>query len=172
MIPDIELQLQAIVKSLKDNVAPAVEASNQLAQQQMQLSLAALEITLEHLPLVHGLVRRDLKEHLNLAEQLLALSGDTDNGKRLKAVMHESAIALEDAECGFTQLQQHARDLRDVIGIAIAREQEACQVLAIEQLVMDTCSTSLTLGRAWNKPMGFEPAPDAVPDLVSLLDYD
>ena len=63
MIPDIEVQLQAVIKSLKDNVLPAIDAENALAQQQIQLSLATLGIALEHMPLVHSVARKDIESH-------------------------------------------------------------------------------------------------------------
>jgi len=170
MIPDIEVQLQSIIKSLKDNVLPAIDQNNQLAQQQIQLSLATLEITLGHLPLVHRVVRADLQENVSLAKKLCELIDDEEIANSLQEIVEKSALALEDPGSGFIQLQQHARELRSAIGMAIAAEPGATRVQAVEQLIMETSPTLLNLGRAWNKPMGFEPAPDEVIELAKLFE--
>ena len=169
MIPDIEVQLQVIIKSLKDNVVPAIDTENELAQQQIQLSLAELDITLGHFPLVHSTMRKDLQEHSNVAQRLIELVVDDETKVSLKAAIEAASSALENPENGFVQLQQQARLLRDVIGSAIAANAEGDQAEAIEKLVLETSEKTLMLGRAWNKPMGFEPDPDAVQELSAQL---
>lgn len=169
MIPDIEVQLQVIIKSLKDNIVPAIDSENELAQQQIQLSLAALDITLGNLPLVHCAIRRDLQSHSKIAGQLIELLVDRASKDSLTAAMNAANEALENPEKGFIQLQQQARLLRDVIGTAITVNSMGDQAEAVEKLVLDTSETTLMLGRAWNKPMGFEPDPDAVEELSDQL---
>lgn len=169
MIPDIELQLQTIVKSLRDNVLPAVDPENELAQQQMQISLATLGIVLEHLPLVHNVRRRDISIHSELAEQLLeACSLQISKAALNKAVLDAKA-GLADATLGFAQLQQVARSLRDVIGQVVSDHAESESAPDIERLVLETSTETLQLGRAWNKPMSFEPDPAAIPGLAQQL---
>ena len=171
MIPDIEVQLQVIIKSLKDNVVPAIDSENQLAQQQIQLSLAALEITLGHLPMAHSVMRKDLSAHINVAEKLSEVCIDEPSLKGLAAAIQLAEHALSDPSNGFVQLQQQARLLRNTIGAAISSNAETEQAQAVERVVLETSDATLMLGRAWNKPMGFEPDPNAVEELSSQLGF-
>lgn len=166
MIPDIELQLQVITKSLKDNVLPAIDSHNQLAQQQMQLALASLEIAMNHLPLVHGTLRRDLSIQCELAENILAMGGNAQGITPLQEELAHARHALQDPAAGFTQLQIIVRALRDCIGQVIAANPTHTD---LEKLVIGSCAATLSLGRAWNKPMGFEPDPAAVAGLHTQL---
>jgi hypothetical protein len=169
MIPDIDVQLQVIIKSLKDNVLPAVDSANQLAQQQIQLSLAALEITRNHLPLVHALMRRDIAEHIAVAEKLQAVCLDKPSLDALADAIGRAQAALADPALGFIQLQEEARLLREGVGAAITNNADTPQAEAVEKVILQTSTTPMMLGRAWNKPMGFEPDPRAVPDLAEQL---
>lgn len=169
MTPDIELQLQTVIKSLKDNVAPAIEPGNQLAAEQMHLSLATLEIVLDHLPLAHRVVRRDLQDHLEMANSLRKHCLNEADHETLGDAVAAGAAAIEDPSLGFTQLQQGAREIRDAIGIAIANYSGHDNTDAMEAIVLKHADTNLELGRAWNKPMGFEPNPDAVTNIEVQL---
>lgn len=172
MIPDIDVQLQVIIKSLKDNVLPAVDSGNQLAQQQIQLSLAALDITRNHLPLVHSLMRRDIAEHITVAEKLQAVCVDQPSLAALCDAIGQAQAALADPALGFIQLQEQARLLREGVGAAITNNADSPQAEAVERVVLQTSEAPMMLGRAWNKPMGFEPDPKAVPDLAVQLGAD
>jgi PIN domain nuclease of toxin-antitoxin system len=169
MIPDIEVQLQSVIKSLKDNVLPAVDAENELAQQQIQLSMATLGIVQEHLPLVHSVVRKDMISHVELAEALLELATESEPKARLQQSTTEARTALNDASLGFVQLQQQARELRDEIGLFISDHAQSSAADAIERRVLAASKSLLDLGRAWNKPMGFEPDPKAVTELADQV---
>lgn len=168
MIPDIQLQLKTVVKSLKDNVLPSVDPSNELAQQQIQLSMATLEMALNNLPVIHGVLRKDLQQHQLMAQAMLAVVSKPENQTRLRELMANTEACLQDPTQGFTELQLAARKLRAGIGTVIAdSDSDAVQV---ERVVLEHCEASLNLGRALNKPTGFEPAPEQVPSVQSLLD--
>lgn len=169
MIPDIEVQLQAVIKSLKDNVLPAIDAENALAQQQIQLSLATLGIALEHMPLVHSVARKDIESHVGLSKEILEREIEPDSATELKKAVATAESALCDPALGFVQLQQQARRLRAAVGQIIAFHADSDSAEEVEKLVLAASKTSLDMGRAWNKPMGFEPNPDAVKELVTQL---
>lgn len=168
MIPDIQLQIKSVIKSLKDNVLPAVDPNNELAQQQIQLSMATLDMTLNNLPVIHGVLRKDLQQHQLMAKDLLAVVSKPANQTRLRELMANTEFCLQDPTQGFTELQSAARRLRAGIGSVIAdSDSDAVQV---ERVVLAHCEASLNLGRALNKPTGFEPAPELIPDVQALLD--
>lgn len=169
MTPDIELQLQVVIKSLKDNVVPAVDVGNQLAQEQMHLSIATLEIVLGHLPHVHDYLRRDLGANLQLAAKLHELIGDEMARRDLESAIDMAGQALADAGRGFTRLQHDARVLRDVVSAVVRDNGNHPDVARIEKLVLEAADITLNLGRAWHKPHGFEPRPEEVAGLEELL---
>lgn len=167
MIPDIQLQLKSVIKSLKDNVLPAVDANNELAQQQIQLSMATLDMALNNLSVIHGVLRKDMQHHLAMAQDLQAAISDQGIQGQLSQLIGDTEAALQDPSRGFTDLQIAARVLRDGIGTAIAgSESDAAKV---EKVVLAHSDASLNLGRALNKPTGFEPAPELIPSVESLL---
>lgn len=170
MIPDIELQLQVVIKSLKDNVLPAVDGDNELAQQQIQLSLATLQIVSDHLPLVHLALRQDLLLHTEMAEKLLAICTDKESVSSLPVAIKTAKSITTDPSQGFVQLQQQSRVLREVIGQVIANNADSDNVAEIEKIVFAISASTLSLSRAWAKPLGFEPDPSAVVDLADQLD--
>ena len=169
MTPDIELQLQVIIKSLKDNVAPAIAKDNQLAQEQMHLSVAALQFTLEHLPFVHAYLQMDIENTIQLATRLSNLCGNPEWQKKLTDAIATANWALSNPKKGFTELQQDSRALRDVVCDVIRQASDGDNALKIHELVLNQTAASLKMGRAWNKPNGFEPDPDSVPSLETLF---
>lgn len=169
MTPDIELQLQVIIKSLKDNVAPAITKDNELAQQQMQLSLVALQITVEHLPFVHAYLHKDIENNIQLAKKLTNISGCKIWQEKLIKAISVANEALNNAKTGFTQLQQESRILRGIVCEVIKEASEGESALDIHTLVLTESAENLNMGRAWNKANGFEPNPDDVPDLATLF---
>lgn len=169
MTPDIELQLQVIIKSLKDNVAPGIDQNNQLAQEQMHLSLAALQFTLDHLPYVHSYLRRDIENTIGLTEKLVDIVADSSSKGELSSALAHASDALNNPQNGFTELQQVSRALRDTASKVIRVESEGENALLVHSLVLRESADSLNMGRSWNKPNGFEPEPDTVADFQQLL---
>src|SRR3546814_16465351 len=51
MIPDLDLQLQVVIKALQDTVMPAVDPAHRMAIEQLGLSIATLSMVRERLPL-------------------------------------------------------------------------------------------------------------------------
>ena len=47
--------------------------------------------------------------------------------------------------------------------------EQVLYIVRYGKLVLETSEKTLMLGRAWNKPMGFEPDPDAVQELSAQL---
>src|SRR5690606_9798000 len=64
MIPEIDTQLAAVIKSLGDNVLPAVDNSNPLAGEQIRLCLATLGLIKKRLPDLHRYQRHELELNL------------------------------------------------------------------------------------------------------------
>lgn len=166
MIPDIDTQLLSVIKSVTDNVAPAVDKNNQLAQEQLHLALATLNIVRQHLPIYHSYVRTDLAEQLALGKELLSAPGNADNCS-LAATIEVSTEAMENPSNGSDTLLMINRSLREVTARFLT---ENLANTANDKIVLKHTKKGLDMGRAWNKPMGFEPDPDSVVELHQLLD--
>ncbi len=168
MIPDIQLQLKATNKSLKDNILPAIDPTNELAQQQIQLAIATLEMVQNNLPVIHQVLRKDIQQHIVMAEDMLDALSNPGQKKQLDSLIRTAQSALGDPETGFTQLQDAARELRSGLGdiIKTCTEDDAD---TIEALVLNRSESSLMLGRSLNIATGFETSPDDVPGIGELL---
>lgn len=174
MTPDVDLQLQAVIKSLKDNVLPLISESNQLAHQQMSLSLATLGMIRERLPLLHAMARREMMEFRALLSGLLPLLGDVRlNDKpatdELEGLLNESKKALEDPALGCRELNHHTKAIRNAIGRLISENEHAAVAKDLERMILESSQGIYQLGRSVNKPMGFEPNPEDVTSLDVML---
>ncbi len=162
MIPDIDTQLVAAIKSINDNVAPAVDPDNQLAQEQLYLAVATLNLVRQNLPFAHAYARQDLTNHVAQAEGLM----DIEASSILAAAVDQARQVLADPTLGSQTLLAEARDLRDKIGVFLYKHQDDPK---FDKLVIEHSKAGIDLGRAWTKGMGFEPDPAAVTDLSTLL---
>ncbi len=169
MIPDIEFQLQVVIKSIKDNVLPALDSSNALALQQAGLSVATLENILQHFPSMHCALRRDIEIHCDLAKKLQRVITAKSEIENLAAIVSLAEQQLSDPTNGIHNLQLIARDLRTEIGVVVHSNEDIDIAENIMNVVLEHSESSLRLGRAFNKLMGFEPNSELVPDLKDLV---
>ncbi len=169
MTPDIELQLKAVLKSLTDNVSQAVDPTNQLAMEQLSISLATLKIIITHLPYVHGFIREDISQQITIAENLKGFLSDESEIKQLTEATTESRYALSDPARGFTRLQFDARSLRDVVSTTIRDLRDEDIDVDLAKMILEFSKPTIAMGQSWNKPHGFEPRPDQVGELHDLF---
>ncbi|MCP5173336.1 MAG: hypothetical protein H7A02_13830 [Pseudomonadales bacterium] len=170
MIPEIDTQLAAVIKSLSDNVLPAVDSSNPLAGEQIRLCLATLGMIKKRLPDLHRYQRHELELNLDLLTSLAEVA--TNAGLAipdLTTALNSSRETLNDATMGATEIEQQVRAVKDkavsVVNAArgTAAETEVMASVLNTQEAMDLCR------RAWTLEMGFEPDPSQIPALNQLL---
>ena len=157
MIPEIDVQLAAVAKSLADNVMPAIDPGNQMALEQMHLALATLGIVRQRLPDLHAALRRDLAEAIELARQIGADVGDGD------AVLASPASSPP-------QIESQVRALKEAITARMDAVRGTDDEAAVSDAVLAAADPANLRWRAWAIGMGFEPAPDAIPPLSELLE--
>jgi hypothetical protein len=146
MIPEIDVQLAAVAKSLADNIHPAIDPANAQAQEQMQLCLATLAIVRQRLPDLQGFLKRDLADNLAL----------------LRALGGEEADVSGDFE---SRVRRVKTSIADLIDTARGTAQEK----HISAVVLAAQGPMILRSRAWTIGMGFEPDPAQIPDLSALL---
>lgn len=165
-----EMILQAVVKSLRDNVVPAVDAENAPAQQQLAIGIALIEIVLSRIPLMYRYDRQDLTKLAELAETLLAT--DAPRGEALRAQVDRAADVLARARADPGELAATIAALRDGIGRFATIEQargDADRVRAVRKAIVASAGEMILRERAWVAPFGFEADPQAIPPIETLL---
>jgi len=167
MVPDIDLQLQAVIKALTDTVMPAVDPANKMAMEQVGLAVATLSMARNRLPLVRRLVRHGLEMAITTAEELLAGVPAVASG--LVGPLALGRQALLDPAMDTADIDTVLRALNDAIGALIDDSSSGPHIAAIEAIILRRGKLATDLGRAWTMPSGFEPNPASVPTIESLL---
>ena len=173
MIPEIDTQLAAVIKALSDNILPAVDGSNPMAAEQIQLCLATLGLVKAHLPDLHRYLRRDLETHVLLAGELKQLADKA--GVTPDFALHAieaSTRMLADPEMGATEIEQQARRLKEAIIELIAATRGTSAERDVAAIIIKAEEIVILRSRAWSIGMGFEPDPTQIPSLNQLLKKD
>ena len=108
MIPEIDVQLAAVAKSLADNVLPAVDPANAMAVEQLHLALATLAIVRQRLPDLHAYLRRDLADNIALAREIEADA----------VAIADSEAVLASPESSPQRIEAQVRALKEAISAA------------------------------------------------------
>lgn len=156
MIPEIDVQLAAVIKALGDNVAPALDPANPMAAEQLHLAMATLAIVRQRLPDLHANLRRDLAEAIALAGRIGAASGAAE-------------AVLASPESSAQRLESEVRALKEAITARIDAVRGTADEARVARAVMDAAQGPILRWRSWASGMGFEPDPAAVPPLADLL---
>jgi septal ring factor EnvC (AmiA/AmiB activator) len=151
MIPEIDVQLAAVIKALGDNVAPALDPANPMAAEQLHLAMVR-----QRLPDLHANLRRDLAEAIALAGRIGAASGAAE-------------AVLASPESSAQRLESEVRALKEAITARIDAVRGTADEARVARAVMDAAQGPILRWRSWASGMGFEPDPAAVPPLADLL---
>lgn len=159
MIPEIDVQLAAVIKALGDNVAPALDAANPMAAEQLHLAMATLAIVRQRLPDLHANLRRDLAEAIALGKTIGVEAGPVASAEAVLASPESSAQRLE----------REVRALKEAIAARIDAVRGTADEARVARAVMEAAQGPILRWRSWASGMGFEPDPAAVPPLADLL---
>lgn len=167
MVPDIDLQLQAAIKALADTVMPAVDPGNKMAAEQLGLAIATLGIVRQHLPLARRLARRALGHAIGMATELSSVGGE--KAAALARPLAAAEAALADPEADTADIDRARGALNEAICAFVDGESEGPAARAVEAVVIRRSRETTELARAWCLPAGFEPYPERLPLIESLL---
>jgi hypothetical protein len=160
MIPEIDVQLAAVAKSLADNIRPAIDPANAMAQEQLHLALATLAIVRQRLPDLHAYLRRDLADNIALGQKIGADA----------AAIADSEAVLASPEAGPQRIEAQVRALKEAITDAINAARGTPAEAGVTAAVLAAQDPAILRMRAWAIGMGFEPDPSQIPDLSDLLE--
>lgn len=161
MNPSIELRLRTMIRALTEVIVPAVDAQDSLAREQAQLLLGHL----------HAL----LQQHRHEADI------DRVERRTLDKLAHDLAEASAGGEATARATTRLRAQPPDTATADIAHAVEALLIASGEDgsesfqrtsaaLVLKHARESAVRGRAWFKPMGFDPVPDTLPAIATLLE--
>ena len=165
MVPDIDLQLQIVLKSLSDIVAPAVDPADKVASEQLQLVIATLKMVRDRVPLERRMARRLLEDEIGLADRIAA-AGVDDRGL-LDAVAAAKDV-LADPECDTLDFD-NARSVLTTRTVSVIAAAGSAGVESLALAVIGGTRVPLERLRAWCLPSGFEPDPGQVAALPAVL---
>jgi hypothetical protein len=163
MIPDLDLQLQAVIKALRDTVLPALDAAQTTAAEQLGLSIATLTMVRERLPDMPAREWADLAEaiahgsHVATLTMPAGLDDALARGQELLEAPCPPAGAVATAR----------RDILALVSEAV-ESAPADQAMALMRAVVTGAARSTAIARSWSKGAGFEPAPSEIPDFATL----
>lgn len=164
MVPGLDLQLRVVIKALHDVVAPALDPANQLAQEQLGLSLATLAFVQSRLPYLHAGSRQQLANAVALATAV----ADAAQTAKFGAQIASAQALLDDPGSSFPDLEGMRGKLLDAVS-AVVEQTPSPHRTAVAKAVIAASKPQFDLARAWSLPAGFELNPEEVPALETLL---
>jgi hypothetical protein len=167
MTPNPSIRLGSVMQTLEQVVFPAVDPSNSLAVEQCGVIAAQLKMFLRHLPVIavyHSLCRDDLVATVNnlpvAAGGALTKAAATNLQCCLKDAASDTDAAAAFHHLGFA--------LEDLLRAA-ARDGAPDYRAAMNEDVFRFAKRQKDRERIWFKDAGFDPRPEELPDLETML---
>ncbi|WLP89063.1 hypothetical protein [Gordonia sp. NB41Y] len=167
MIDHSENALRAVIKSLRDVVAPAVDPGDPMAQEQLALSLGTLEFLHSRLDRSDARARFELRARLHLARGLHVVlpSGSV----QMAEAMEQAEGLLGNVDAQVAELRAASARLGAVVAQVMASEVDAEVRTAMETAVLDGSEALVEFERSWYRPLGFDPHPESIRSLDDIL---
>jgi hypothetical protein len=164
MTPDLDLQLQVVIKALRDTVFPALDPTHAAAAEQLSLSIATLTMARARLPDMPAREWIDLADAVMLGRRVVELAPEaTLDGDLAEAATLLCAPCPPVGALGAVR----RRILATVSKLANTAPDETAD--ALMRVVIDESGRATDMARAWSKMAGFEPDPAQVPELGALI---
>ncbi|MDX9789103.1 MAG: hypothetical protein RBT11_20175 [Desulfobacterales bacterium] len=170
------IQLQSIMKSMKDTVLPAIDPTNKLAVEQGHIILGLLSIMSQRMDLEYRYDRDELARLLRFAELIQRQAqggGDTRTALLdLKTVVAKGADVLDRARAEPLELVRAVQSLRSRIGVviqAVFSDGASESKQALHEEVIANAREQLLRERSWLIMQGWEANPAEVPPIESLI---
>ncbi len=174
MRPDI--QIKSVLKAMTDVVLPALDPTNQLAQEQVRLCMGLLDLLSRQMPLQFRFDCDELRRLRAMGEDLLPLADPQVVGARtlqtLGDAVRTSGDVLARAQADPAEVVESVRRLRAATGAVV---QQACaggmhsDTRRLELVVLESSREQLLRDRTWLLSQGWESDPKAFAPIESLL---
>jgi hypothetical protein len=168
--------LRAMIKSLEDIVAPAVDPTDPIAREQLQSAVRYLQFLEVRLDFVYDRERFELGHHLRMATAMLTEGGAFPNAEVVvRRCVDEGNAVYQLLGANVPTMRAQTTKLAAAIRMAIQEAFNAAtaQREAIDRIVLDVTEERIELERSWYLPLGFEHSPDdVVPLQIALHPFD
>lgn len=165
--------LRAALRALGEVVAPSVDTSDPLAQEQLRLVCKFLEMMRQRVGFIAEFQRARLDLALELAVAVSEHAGPCPVEVRegLAAALPHGRRVRDAAASAGTDMHAAAARLDALVSCALRHanrfEPQARQ--SIERAVLEHSAGSIDLQRAWHAPLGLDPDTASVPRLADAL---
>jgi hypothetical protein len=170
------LQIQTAIKAMKEVIVPAIDPTNKPAMEQAALVIGVLNIVAERLPLVYRYERDELARFLALAgalqNQSNELPGTSEALQALAETVEAGNDVLSRAKAEPVELERANFRLREKIGALVTAIYSHCDALTVKHVgvtVTAHAKEQLLRERAWLIGQGWEPDPQSIPALETLI---
>jgi hypothetical protein len=164
--------LRAVVKSLTDVVAPAVNPGDPLAGEQLRLVVDYVEFVRNRIDFLYDRELFELRHNLGIGRAMRDILA-RNSGAGAAAL----TTGLADAECMHLKVGVSIRKLKTTTAALAAAIASVVREAAgmdepvrrrIERCVLDAMDERIAFDRSWYLPLGFDPAPGEVAKLQDL----
>lgn len=166
-----DIQIRSMIKAMKDTVLPALDPENKLAQEQARLVLGMLALMRRQLPIQFRFDCDELERLIDLSQALRALDIDPMDEELIGEEAHALNV-LDGARSNPADVLASIRHLRCVIGQRVTRLYALADSESrarLKELVVNVSREQLLRDRSLLLQQGWEPEPDALPAIETLL---
>lgn len=165
--------LRASIKALDEVVAPAVDAANPLAVEQLRLVSRFLGFLRSRLQYQAERERFELRHYLALANTLrgdAALCAPTC-ATLIGEAIDAGAMLVDRVDASTQDIRAAVDRLTAALGVLVRSVADADPALRqrVERAVVAASKSLFDVQRAWYLPIGFEPDPEQVPHIQTAL---
>jgi hypothetical protein len=165
--------IRSAAKAVEEVILPALDPKHPLASEQAGLVARTLRLLEQRLDHMHARNRFELEQACDLGQALAAPPFDVSPAlnSALREAVRTGHELLAAPAARPSQLQVATATLGE-LAAALVRTVDAVRPQAspqLERLVLEKSSAWLDMQRAWFLPQGWEPAPDSIPPLGSIL---
>lgn len=165
MVPHISLQLQVVQKALSEVVAPAVDSSHKVAQEQLGLSIATLNMVMDRLPYSRKLVRKELAIAISMAKAVAASASSST----LSSAVDIAQQVLNDVDAENSDIAAQKEELMGRLANLVDTADDAESRTRISRIIIRESKAQANLYRRWCVASGFDHDPSKLPELDDAL---
>ncbi|GAB3710567.1 hypothetical protein [Nocardiopsis oceani] len=162
--------MRAAIKSLESVIIPAVEATAQAqAIEQARLVSDFLRFAEQRVHMIADRERHQLLHAVRLATTLEPLLDGTDVQDQLSDARARAERLLTDPQRDCESVRRQTSELDAAIRLVTEGALSGESRLAVGRAILRASLEQSTVDRAWLLPLGFDPDPEALPDIAKEL---
>lgn len=172
------LQLQSMIKSMTDVVLPAIDAENQMAQEQAQLIVGMMHLMAARLPMQFHYDLDELQRYLDLSQKILVLAeggeSTSDEMAALQTLTEHGTKVVAGAQASPSDLELAVTNLRNQISSlvnALWQDGEQSSRSEVGRLIVEVSKAQIMRERSWFAPQGWDADPSLLPPIEELINY-